>query len=272
MSPRHDKPFVAINCSAIPETLMESELFGHEKGSFTGAHAEKKGLFEVADRGTLFLDEIGELDIGMQAKLLRALQEREIRRVGGTRTTAIDVRVIAATHVDLAEAARRGEFRMDLYHRLSVVPIELPPLRARREDIVMLAGHFLARFAHDYDVPEPILSPDAERVLRQREWRGNVRELRNMMERTLLMTTKETLTAGDFPDEDLREPGAGGIPFPATLAAITYAAATAMLERCGGNKSEAARRLAISRPRLQRILDAGTAGPAPDSLDAEEES
>ncbi len=180
-----------------------------------------------------------------------------MRRVGGTRTIAVDVRVIAATHVDLAAAARRGEFREDLYHRLSVVPIELPSLRARREDIVVLARHFLSRFAREYDVPEPRLSPDAERTLRQRAWRGNVRELRNLMERTVLLNAKETLGVADFPETDAPESGAGGIPFPATLAAITHSAAIAMLDFCGGNKSEAARRLGISRPRLQRILDSG---------------
>jgi DNA-binding NtrC family response regulator len=165
--------------------------------------------------------------------------------------------VIAATHVDLAAAAARGEFREDLYHRISVVPIELPPLRARREDIVGLARHFLARFAREYDVREPALSPDGERALRQRTWRGNVRELRNLMERTVLLSEKEVLSANDFPEADVPESGPGGIPFPATLATITHSAVTAMLAFCGGNKSDAARRLGISRPRLQRILDTG---------------
>ena len=256
-SPRREAPFVDVNCAAIPDQLLESELFGHERGAFTSATVAKPGLFELANGGTIFLDEIGHLPLQLQGKLLRALEERTIRRVGGTRSTAIDVRVIAATHVDLATAARRGEFREDLYHRLSVVPIELPPLRARREDVVVLARHFLARFAHEYEVPEPALSPDAERALRQRAWRGNVRELRNLMERTVLLSGKDTLGAEDFPETDVPEPGPGGIPFPATLATITVAAATAMLAFCSGNKSEAARRLGISRPRLQRILDTG---------------
>jgi DNA-binding NtrC family response regulator len=270
--PRSEAPFVDVNCAAIPDQLLESELFGHEKGAFTSATVSKPGLFELANGGTIFLDEIGHLPLQLQGKLLRVLEERTIRRVGGTRSTSIDVRVIAATHVDLAEAARRGEFRPDLYHRLSVVPIELPSLRARREDIVLLARHFLGHFAREHGVPEPLLSPEAERLLRQRPWRGNIRELRNLMERTVLMTSKETLDAEDFPDEDVRERGAGGIPFPATLAEISYAAAAAMLERCGGNKSEAARRLDISRPRLQRILDAGVGGPPLDTLDIEVES
>ena len=255
--PRREAPFVDVNCAAIPDQLLESELFGHERGAFTSATVAKPGLFELANGGTIFLDEIGHLPLQLQGKILRALEERTIRRVGGTRSTTIDVRVIAATHVDLAAAARRGEFREDLYHRLSVVPVELPPLRARREDIVGLARHFLARFAREYDVREPRLSADAERTLRQRTWRGNVRELRNLMERTVLLSAKETLTAEDFPDADVPESGPGGIPFPATLATITHSAVTAMLEFCGGNKSDAARRLGISRPRLQRILDTG---------------
>ena len=255
--PRREAPFVDVNCAAIPDQLLESELFGHERGAFTSATVAKPGLFELANGGTIFLDEIGHLPLQLQGKLLRALEERSIRRVGGTRSTSIDVRVIAASHVDLAAASRRGEFRDDLYHRLSVVPIELPPLRARREDIVVLARHFLARFAREYDVPEPALSPEAERALRQRVWRGNVRELRNLMERTVLLNAKQTLDADDFPETDAPESGPGGIPFPATLAAITHSAAVAMLAFCGGNKSEAARRLGISRPRLQRILDTG---------------
>jgi DNA-binding NtrC family response regulator len=255
--PRREAPFVDVNCAAIPDQLLESELFGHERGAFTSATVAKPGLFELANGGTIFLDEIGHLPLQLQGKLLRALEERSIRRVGGTRSTTIDVRVIAATHVDLETAARRGEFREDLYHRLSVVPIELPPLRARREDVVVLARHFLARFAREYDVPEPALQPDAERVLRQRAWRGNVRELRNLMERTVLLGAKATLGAADFPEADVPEAGPGGLPFPATLSAITHAAVTAMLGFCGGNKSEAARRLGISRPRLQRILDTG---------------
>jgi two-component system response regulator HydG len=255
--PRREAPFVDVNCAAIPDQLLESELFGHERGAFTSATLAKPGLFELANGGTIFLDEIGHLPLQLQGKLLRALEERTIRRVGGTRSTSIDVRIIAATHVDLAAASRRGEFRDDLYHRLSVVPVELPPLRTRREDVVVLARHFIARFAREYDVREPALAPDAERALRQRAWRGNVRELRNLIERTIVLNTKATLTADDFPDTDAPESGAGGIPFPATLAAITHSAATAMLAFCAGNKSDAARRLGISRPRLQRILDTG---------------
>ena len=253
--PRRGAPFVDINCAAIPEQLLESELFGHEKGAFTGATVAKPGLFELANGGTLFLDEIGHLPLVLQGKLLRALEERTIRRVGGTRAISIDVRVIAATHVDLAAAVTRREFREDLYHRLNVVPIELPALRSRREDIPMLARHFLSRFAAAYGLPIPVLSTDAERALSRREWSGNIRELRNLMERTLLLTSKRTLEAEDFDTGMSVARTDKGIPFPATLAEITHAAAREMLVFCGGNKSETARRLGISRPRLQRLLD-----------------
>ena len=254
--PRQGAPFVDINCAAIPEQLLESELFGHEKGAFTGATVAKPGLFELANGGTLFLDEVGHLPLVLQGKLLRALEERVIRRVGGTRSIPIDVRVIAATHVNLAMAVTRREFREDLFHRLNVVPIELPALRARRDDIPLLARHFLARFASEYGLPVPSLSADAERALSRREWSGNIRELRNLMERTLLLTSKRTLEAADFAEPESVQLTDEEIPFPATMAAIARAAAQRMLTYCNGNKSDAARRLGISRPRLQRLLDA----------------
>jgi DNA-binding NtrC family response regulator len=254
--PRRGAPFVDINCAAIPEQLLESELFGHEKGAFTGATVTKPGLFELANGGTLFLDEVGHLPLVLQGKLLRALEERAIRRVGGTRGITIDVRVIAATHVDIASAVARREFREDLYHRLNVVPIELPALRARRGDIPLLAKHFLARFASEYGLPMPVLTADAERALSRREWSGNIRELRNLMERTLLLSPKRSLDADDFAESAPMRGVEQDIPFPATMAAITRAAAHSMLGFCDGNKSEAARRLGISRPRLQRLLDA----------------
>ena len=254
--PRRGAPFVDINCAAIPEQLLESELFGHERGAFTGATVAKPGLFELANGGTLFLDEVGHLPLVLQGKLLRALEERTIRRVGGTRAIQIDVRVIAATHVELAAAVSRREFREDLFHRLNVVPIELPALRARREDIPLLARHFLTRFAGEYGLPVPVLSPAAQRTLAGREWTGNIRELRNLMERTLLLTPKRTLDADDFAEATSVPSVDQDIPFPATMATITRAAARAMLDYCTGNKSDAARRLGISRPRLQRLLDA----------------
>ncbi|HEX6536797.1 MAG TPA: sigma-54 dependent transcriptional regulator [Gemmatimonadaceae bacterium] len=263
--PRREAPFVDVNCAAIPDTLLESELFGHEKGAFTDATAAKPGLFEVANGGTLFLDEIGHLPLPLQGKLLRALEERTIRRVGGTKNIPVDVRVIAATHVDLGEAARRGEFREDLYFRLDVVPLRIPPLRDRREDVIPLARHFLARFAAEYGLPEPRLTAGAERELAARAWPGNVRELRNAVERALLLGSGGQLDARDFAVEE-RGPSVGGgaLPFPATLGAIERAAAREMVELCDGNKSAAARRLGVSRPRLQRLLDAS------DDRDVEE--
>jgi DNA-binding NtrC family response regulator len=259
--PRQAAPFVDINCAAIPEQLLESELFGHEKGAFTSATGAKPGLFELADGGTIFLDEIGHLALPLQGKLLRALEERVIRRVGGSRNITFDVRIIAATHIDLAEAVRRGEFREDLYYRLNVVPIALPPLRARRDDILPLAEHFLQRFADDYGVERPRLSPEAASELCAREWRGNIRELRNVMERAVILASTPVIGPADL------EPVAGSvgapdttIPFPAPLATVIAAAVHGMLAICGGNKSEAARRLGISRPRLVRLLAGGADG------------
>ena len=258
--PRREAPFVDVNCAAIPATLLESELFGHEKGAFTDAGAAKPGLFELASGGTLFLDEIGHLSLPLQGKLLRALEERQVRRVGGTKNVPVDVRLIAATHVRLAESVKRGEFREDLYYRLNVIPLTLPPLRARREDVVPLAHAFLARFAAEYGVDEPRLTPEAERALTMRDWPGNVRELRNAVERAMLLGDA-VLDADDFAQDPAPTGDAGGIPFPAPLRVIARAAAVEMVDLCGGNKSEAARRLDISRPRLMRLLDSGPAGP-----------
>jgi DNA-binding NtrC family response regulator len=257
--PRRDAPFVDVNCAAIPDNLLESELFGHEKGAFTGATGAKPGLMQLADGGTLFLDEIGHLPLPLQGKLLRALEERTIRRVGGTRTIPFDVRLIAATHVELAAAVRRGEFREDLFYRLNVLPIELPALRERVEDIVPLAEHFLARFKREYGVPSLALSATAKRTLGARAWPGNVSELRNTIERAVLLADGTTLEAEDVAEDAAparTSHGDGDLPFPATIAAITQAAAQRMLALCRGNKSVAARRLGVSRPRLQRLLDA----------------
>jgi DNA-binding NtrC family response regulator len=254
--PRRDAPFVDVNCAAIPENLLESELFGHEKGAFTNASATKPGLFEVANGGTIFLDEIGHLSPGLQGKLLRVLEQRTIRRVGGTTTIAVDVRVLAATHVDLAEASKQGDFREDLYYRLNVVELRLPALRERHADILLLAGAFLARFAREYGVPEPALTPAAERRLLAHYWSGNIRELRNVLERATVLVAGPRLDAEDLGLENgTRAPASsGGVPFPATISEITRAAAVLMTRHCGGNKSEAARRLRISRTRLLRLL------------------
>jgi DNA-binding NtrC family response regulator len=254
--PRRDAPFVPVNCSALPRHLIESELFGHEKGAFTDAHAAKPGLFEVADGGALFLDEIGTLPVDLQAKLLRVLEDGEIRRVGATRTRRVNVRVIAATNENLDEAVRRGSFRQDLYFRLSVITLELPPLRQRGSDILLIARHLLATLARQHQLPVPPLTPQVERALLAHAWPGNVRELKNALERALLLSPPGRLEADELLPAKasvatVAAPGA--IPFPAHLDAITAAAARAMLDLCEGNVSEAARRLRISRRRLRRL-------------------
>ncbi|HEU5171763.1 MAG TPA: sigma-54 dependent transcriptional regulator [Gemmatimonadales bacterium] len=255
-SPRASAPFVEINCAAIPANLLESELFGHEKGAFTGAIATKPGLFELAHGGTLFLDEVGNLPLELQPKLLRALESREIRRVGGQATRKVDVRVVAATHMDLAAAARLGEYRQDLYYRLNVVALTLPPLRERDGDVELLAETFVARLAATYGIPVPPLTPEVRTALRSHPWPGNVRELRNAIERALVLSPPGTLRAEELRPDPARIPGTGGagLPFPVDLATLNRAAAVRMVELTGGNKSEAARRLAISRPRLLRLL------------------
>jgi DNA-binding NtrC family response regulator len=255
-SPRAPQPFVEINCAAIPANLLESELFGHERGAFTGAIAAKPGLFELAHGGTLFLDELAALPLELQPKLLRALESRTIRRVGGQTSRRVDVRVIGATHTDLAEASARGEFREDLYYRLNVVALTLPPLRDRDEDVELLAETFLARIATAYGLPVPALTAELRAALRAYAWPGNVRELRNAVERALVLSPRGTLRREELlPAATRANAGTGGLAFPATLDMLVRSAALAMLELTGGNKSEAARRLGISRPRLQRLLD-----------------
>jgi DNA-binding NtrC family response regulator len=208
-SPRSGQRFEAVNCAAINENLLESELFGHEKGSFTGAYTEKKGLFEIADRGTLFLDEIGELDITMQAKLLRALQEREIRRVGGTRPIKVDVRVVAATNRDLRAMAAEGKFREDLFYRLNVLSVDVPPLRERPEDVTVLTDFFMHK--HRSNAAQPIrgLTPEARRLIEKYHWPGNVRELESALERALLLCEGDQITPEDLPFEVRRAAPAG---------------------------------------------------------------
>src|SRR5918911_400375 len=212
-SPRVAEMFQAVNCAAINENLLESELFGHEKGSFTGAHAEKKGLFEVADRGTLFLDEIGELDIAMQAKLLRALQEREIRRVGGTKEMSVDVRVIAATNRDLRAMVADGRFRDDLYYRINVLSIDVPPLRERRDDIPVLIDYFLRKHTRNTSRLIRGLTPEARAIMLDYAWPGNVRQLESAIERAILLAENDLITVEDLPLEvrqEARPVGEGG--------------------------------------------------------------
>jgi DNA-binding NtrC family response regulator len=198
-SPRREKPFVPVNTGAVPSDLLESTLFGHVKGAFTSAVAAKKGLFEVANGGTLFLDEIGTMGMDMQAKILRVLQDRRFMHLGGTQEIQVDVRIIAATNVDLQQAVREGKFREDLFYRLNVICLELPPLRARREDIPLLATHFLKFYADENDVPVPTLSAEALRIIMDYEWPGNVRELENAMERGVVLATTRTITPDLLP-------------------------------------------------------------------------
>ncbi|HDP97567.1 MAG TPA: sigma-54-dependent Fis family transcriptional regulator [bacterium] len=196
---RANKPFVAVNCTALPESLLESELFGHEKGSFTGAHGRRIGKFEQADTGTIFLDEIGMMSPATQAKVLRVLQEREFERVGGSEMIKVDVRVISATNRDLEEAMKNSEFREDLYYRLSVFPIKLPPLRERKEDIPLLAAHFLKKYSDQENKHLESISSDALELLMAYNWPGNVRELENAIERAAVLTNTDEITAKDLP-------------------------------------------------------------------------
>ena len=257
-SPRAKAPFVEINCAAIPANLIESELFGHERGAFTGAVAAKPGLFEMADGGTVFLDEIGHLPLELQPKLLRALESREIRRVGGQTTKRVDVRVIGATHVDLAGAVADGTFREDLYYRLNVVQLVLPPLRDRGDDIGLLAESFCARLAAQHGLAVPALTPEVRAALKAHPWAGNIRELRNAIERALVLSPPGRLEIGQLLVAGPIRESAGPLPFPAPLGTIIRAAVLETLAAADGNKSEASRRLGISRPRLQRILEGDT--------------
>ncbi|ROR32324.1 sigma-54-dependent transcriptional regulator [Inmirania thermothiophila] len=244
--------FVPVNCGSIASELLESELFGHAKGAFTGAHEAREGLFSVADRGTLFLDEIGEMPLAMQAKLLRAIEERRIRPVGADREVPVDVRIVAATNRNLAEEVHRGRFREDLYYRLNVVALTLPALRERREDIPLLAEHFSRRLAAELGLdPIPFAAADLE-ALQRHDWPGNVRELRNLIERCLLLGTlpAQALGAG------AAQTGEGGYDAGLPLREVERRHILHVLEAAGGNKSEAARRLGISRKTLERKLAA----------------
>jgi len=252
-SPRSGGPFVAINCAAIPEALLESELFGHVRGAFTGAVGDHEGLFEHASGGTLFLDEIGELPLPLQAKLLRVLQEGEVRRVGDSAVRRVDVRVVAATARDLDEAARKGEFRVDLLYRLNVVGIRLPPLVERPEDIPPLVRVLMARHARRLGKPEPELAPDAMRALLEHDWPGNVRELENALERALVLAQDGAIRRADLPPRVRGAAGPGRLPPPSgneplhrRTGAAEEAAIREALERTGGNRRAAADDLGIS--------------------------
>ena len=196
-SPRHNRPFVEVNCAAIPETLIETELFGHERGAFTGAVSQKRGKFDFADGGTLFLDEIGDMSLATQAKVLRVLAEQQFTRVGGEKLIEVNVRVIAASNKDFSQEIEKGKFRDDLFYRLNVLPIEVPPLRARREDIPALTRHFLKIHAEEQGVKLKEITPEALDALARHEWPGNIRELRNQVERLMIMVPKTTIEVGD---------------------------------------------------------------------------
>jgi DNA-binding NtrC family response regulator len=248
--------FVEINCAAIPGNLLESELFGYERGAFTDAWTAKPGLFETAHGGTLFLDEIGHMPLTVQGKLLKAIEEKRVRRLGSVQVREIDTRIIAATHVHLAARVETGDFREDLYYRLTIIPIHLPPLRERGDDIILLAQYFLAQLAEQYDLPLPPFDEPLRRTLLAHTWPGNVRELRNTLERGIL------LGGGSINLDDLffhphpnHRTSNAAITFPAPLAEIERQAARAMVDRFDGNKSAAADALRISRSRLYRLLD-----------------
>jgi DNA-binding NtrC family response regulator len=272
LSPRRDRPLVAINCAAIPETLLENELFGHEKGAFTGASGLKQGKFEMADGGTLFLDEIGELSPAVQAKLLRVLQEHTFERVGGTRAIDVDVRIITATNLDLARAVRERRFREDLYFRLNVFPVPIPPLRERPEDVPALVQHFIGKFAQEMRKPVRGASPEALRALQSYHWPGNVRELENAIERAVILTAGEQVEAADLSlglgRAARQEPEA--LPLMGSLHEVSLRASQRAerelirnaLKDSGGNKTRAAEALQVSyKTLLTKIKEYGLQEP-----------
>jgi two-component system response regulator HydG len=260
-SPRKEEPFIKINCAAITETLLESELFGHEKGSFTGADRRKEGCFYRAHQGSLFLDEVSEMPLTMQVKLLRVLQERELTRVGGEKVVKVDVRVIAATNKDLVDLKRKGLFREDLYYRLNVISLEIPPLSERRDDIPLLARHFLEMFSAKNNKEIKGFTPKAMDRLIRHDWPGNVRELMNAVERGVVLTRTEYLDAQDFAvmQNASRQPAEAVSVFDGeennlSLEAVEKNAVLRTLQAADGNKSEAARRLGITRKTLHKKL------------------
>ncbi len=259
---RREGPLVEVNCAGISETLFESELFGHERGAFTDAKTAKKGLVEVANKGTLFLDEIGEMALSLQAKFLRFLEERRFRRVGGTHDIAVDVRVVSATNRDLLELVKEGRFRKDLYYRLNLIYIKLPPLRERQEDIIPLTRYFLEHANRLFKKEVRGFSPEADALLVAYPWPGNVRELRNVVERIVILETDEIILPEHLPPEisGLRP---GGVPatfdigswFPRPLREVEEAYVEAVVKRVGGNKTKAAEILGITRQTLRSKLD-----------------
>ena len=263
---RRDGPFIEVNCTALPEQLVEAELFGHERGAFTDAKTARPGLFETADGGTIFLDEIGHVAPSLQAKFLKVVEEKTVRRIGATALRTVDVQIVAATSRDIEAAVQLGDFREDLYQRLSVAVVRIPPLRERGDDAVLLARTFLEQASRRYAAPPRPLSPAAEEAIRHHAWRGNVRELQNVMERVVLFTDSDPVTAEDLGLTTVAAPGllAAGpagtvqIDFPEgglSLEAVERALLVAALERAGGNQTRAARLLAVSRDTLRYRID-----------------
>ena len=263
-SPRKNQPLIAVNCSAFAETLLESELFGHEKGAFTGAANLKKGRFELADKGTLFLDEIGELPMALQVKLLRVLQEKTLERVGGTVSIPIDFRLVAATNKKLEQQVAKGKFREDLFYRLNVVNVTIPPLRERTEDIVLLANHFIDKYTKEMNLTHRIsgIAPDAIKILCDHEWKGNVRELENTIERSVILCNGDMITPADLPLQ-IRQQMTGtidldGIPEGAGLAETLATVEKRMIQRAmklsGNVQTKAAQLLGIGKSGLNQKL------------------
>src|SRR5438874_3090202 len=259
-SARRDFPFMEVNCAAITETLFESELFGHEKGAFTDAKSAKKGLMELADRGTLLLDEVSEMSLNMQAKFLRCLQERVVRRVGGTRDIRVDVRIVAATNRPLETRVKEGQFREDLFYRLNVIPIHLPPLRERRDDIMPLARHFVVDANTRFHKSIKGFTPEAERLMAGYQWPGNVRELRNLIERLVILGSAELIEPQHLPvqftgQQDVvpQRESSSSQEFR-TLAEVERAYINQVMQRVEANKSKAAKILGISRQTLRKKL------------------
>ena len=261
-SPRKNKPLIAVNCSAFAETLLESELFGHEKGSFTGATALKKGRFEISDRGTLFLDEIGELPISLQTKLLRIIQEKTIERVGGTLPIPVDFRLVAATNKNLEDEVKKGNFREDLYYRLNVVKIVIPPLCERSEDIPLLVQHFINKYIHDSNIKTSGITPDAVKILCDYPWKGNVRELENTLERCIILGSGDMITPSDLPLQVRQNTSSfldlDGIPQDVGLAETLAVVEKRMIQRAmklsGNVQTKAAQLLGIGKSGLNQKL------------------
>ena len=256
-SPRRENPYIKVNCAALPETLLESELFGHEKGAFTGAIYKKRGRFELADGGTIFLDEIGEMSIPTQTKILRVLQEREFEAVGGTRTIQVNVRIITATNKDLEEEVKKRKFREDLYYRLNVVPITVPPLRDRKEDIPILAEYFLCKYNEKNKRSIKGFEPGVIDALIRYTWPGNVRELENIVERTVIMCRGEMISLNDLPSAiggSKQEEERSEIIMGHTLRDTEREVIRRTLEKTGGNRTRAATILGITRKTLQNKI------------------